>query len=107
MVFGGEGQVQPPKENGRISFSFLPSFATALTAAREVCRERDIMIIGEASAARCALESGHVDEIYLRIVPHVLGKGIRLFDSGPTSHGFRPTSAAMTDSATHIHLAAI
>ncbi|WP_317939016.1 dihydrofolate reductase family protein [Sulfitobacter pontiacus] len=107
LVFGGERPDTKPKENGRISFAFLPDFTAALTAARQVCGERDIMIIGEASAAQSAMESGEVDEIYLRLVPRFLGKGIALFDTTSLNRDYRRTSVTMTEEATHIHLTAL
>tara|TARA_R110002020_G_scaffold316361_11_gene531593 strand:+ start:8500 stop:9012 length:513 start_codon:yes stop_codon:yes gene_type:complete len=104
FVIGGEFPAKPPNENGRISFQFLPTFELALTAARRICGERDVMIIGEASAAQAAIASGEVDEIFLRIVPCVLNKGIPLFNGSAQHRQYRRTSVMMTDQATHIHL---
>ncbi|MDF3420108.1 riboflavin biosynthesis protein RibD [Sulfitobacter sp. KE29] len=95
-----------PTGNGRISIDFLPNFDAALAAARKACGERDIMIIGEASAAQSAMASGELDEIYLRIVPRVMKTGIPLFDGSALNRDFRRTSVTMTEEATHIHLTA-
>lgn len=107
VVIGGALPVARPRENGRISFEFLENFTAALAAARNACGGRDIMIIGEASAARSALDSGEVDEIYLRIVPRIMSKGIPLFGGSGLSRVYRRTSVTMTEQATHIHLTAL
>lgn len=107
FVFGSAPPSNPPCENGRISFDFVPTFEAAVEAACKACGDRDVMIIGEASAAQAAMASGAVDEIYLRLVPRFLGKGTPLFDTPALHHDFRRASVTMTEEATHIHLIAL
>ncbi len=104
FVIGGNEPASRPKENGCISFEFLSTFKEALSAARNACGDRDVMIIGEASAAQSAMASGDVDQIYLRIVPHFMRKGVPLFGGSASNRTYRRTSVTMTEQATHIHL---
>lgn len=104
FVISAEPPSTDPTENEKISFEFLPDFDAALAAARKACGERDIMIIGEASAAQSAMKSGEVDEIYLRLVPRILGNGIPLFDTSALSRHYRRASVTVTEEAMHIHL---
>ncbi len=107
FVFGAAAPATLPAGNGRLSFTFVADFATALASARTACGGRDVMIIGEASAAQAAMASGELDEIYLRVVPRVLKTGIPLFDGSAPSRDFRRTNVTLTEAATHIHLTAI
>ncbi|MSU91429.1 riboflavin biosynthesis protein RibD [Rhodobacteraceae bacterium 2CG4] len=106
FVIGGAPPARPPRENGRISFDFAMTFKSALAAARKACGGRDVMIIGEACAAQAAMASGEVDEIYLRIVPRVMGRGIPLFDGSAPDRGYLRSSVTLTEEAIHIHLRA-
>lgn len=107
FVVGGKTPATPPRENGRISFEFVATFAAALDAARKVCFDNDIMIIGEASVAQAALANGEVDEIYLRVVPRVMKQGIPVFGCTARERQYRRASVTMTEHATHIHLIAL
>jgi dihydrofolate reductase len=90
-----------PKENDRLKFNFVETFPEALVGARHAVRDRDIMLIGEASVAQAALNADAVDEMILRIVPKVLGNGVPLFGQlAPL--GFIRKSVTMTPTATHI-----
>ena len=106
FVIGTEPPSKQPIENGRISFKFVRDFAAALAAARKSCGERDVMIIGEASAAQSAMASGELDEIYLRVIPCVMKTGIPLFNDSALKRSYRRTSVTITEKATHIHLTA-
>lgn len=92
-----------PRTNGRISFRFVASFREALAAAREASEGRDVLVVGEASAVRATLEEQAVDELYLRIVPHLLGAGITLFGDDQRPQEFRMIGAATTATAVHLH----
>ncbi|MBW3098690.1 dihydrofolate reductase family protein [Pseudohoeflea coraliihabitans] len=106
FVISAAAPAKNPAENGCISFHFLPDFMTALAAARKACGERDVMIIGEASAAQAAMASGEVDEIYLRLIPRIVKNGIPLFDGSANNRIYRRTSVTITPEATHLHLTA-
>lgn len=93
--------VQSPKTNERLSFTFVKTFAEALAGARSAAGDRDVMLIGEASIAQTALNADAVDEMLLRIVPKLLGKGVPLLrDQAPL--GFSRKSVILTPTATHI-----
>lgn len=94
---------KPPRENGRISFSFVPCFDAALAGARAARKGRDVLIIGETGAVSAALEAQAVDELYLRIVPRLLGAGIPLFSGNQPPQQFRLIGTANTDGAVHLH----
>ena len=49
--------------------------------ARAVANGKDVLLAGGASIARQALPAGLVDEVVLHIVPKLVGRGVRLFDS--------------------------
>lgn len=67
----------PPKGNTRIEF--VNNLENAIEQAREASGERSVGIAG-GKIADSAIRSGVVDEIYLHIVPVLLGGGIKLFD---------------------------
>jgi dihydrofolate reductase len=104
FVVTDDPPAQSPRTNGRISFTFVASFREALVAAREASRGRDVLIVGEASAVRSALAEDAVDELYVRIVPRLLGTGIPLFGAGQRPQDFRRIDIATTATAVHLHL---
>ena len=53
----------------------------AVKQARAVANGKDVLLAGGASIARQALPAGLVDEVVLHIVPKLVGRGVRLFDS--------------------------
>jgi riboflavin biosynthesis pyrimidine reductase len=94
----------PPRENGRISFRFLRTYDEALRAARAACDDRDVIVIAEASASQAVLAKDQVDEIFLRIVPRILGEGIPLFGSSAPAATFRRLGVETSETVTHLHL---
>ena len=90
-----------PKENSRLTFTFLADFTEALAAARSAAVDKDVMLIGEASMAQMALDADAVDELVLRIVPRLLGRGVPLFrDQVPRD--FSRKSVILSRTATHV-----
>jgi dihydrofolate reductase len=66
---------------GGTTFHFVTDgIEAALTQARQAAGSRDISLAGGASAARQYLAAGLVDEMWLHVVPILLGSGERLFD---------------------------
>jgi dihydrofolate reductase len=94
---------EPVEMKGGTTFHFVTGgFGEALARAREVAGEKDIDIAGGASAVRQALEAGVVDDLYLDILPVLLGAGESML---PGTAGISLTQAEVTHSpiATHIH----
>jgi dihydrofolate reductase len=63
------------------TFTFVTDgVESALQQARAAAHGKDVAIAGGASAVRQYLAAGLLDELYLHIVPIVLGAGERIFD---------------------------
>lgn len=68
-------------ENGQLSFTFVTDgFASAVEQAKQAAGDRNVSIIGGAHAAQECLRSGLVDELIIRLVPHIAGGGTSLLD---------------------------
>ena len=71
----------PLVAQGGTTFHFVTDgIEAALAQARQAAGSRDISLAGGASAARQFLAAGLVDEMWLHVVPILLGQGERLFD---------------------------
>ena len=78
----------------------------ALTQARQAAGSRDISLAGGASAARQFLAAGLVDEIWLHIVPILLGQGERLFDDALDDlHGLTLVKTVQGAGVVHLNFA--
>ncbi len=53
---------------------------SAIKKAREIAGDKDV-VIGAPSVVKQCLNAGLLDEIHIDLVPLLLGKGVRLFDS--------------------------
>jgi dihydrofolate reductase len=72
---------EPLTMEGGTTFTFVTDgIEAALDQARAAAGERDVMIAGGAHAVQEYLAAGLLDELYLHIVPIVLGAGERLLD---------------------------
>jgi len=70
---------EPLPMDGGTTFHFVTSgIESALEQARAAAVDRDVSIAGGASAVNQYLRAGLLDELYLHIVPVVLGSGGRL-----------------------------
>src|SRR5216110_3160194 len=70
---------KPLPMRGGTTFTFVTEgIASALPQARAAAGDKDIAIAGGASAVRQYLAAGLLDELYLHIVPVILGSGERL-----------------------------
>ncbi len=66
---------------GGTSYTFATdSIRSVVKRAREAAGGQDVIVMGGANAAQRCLNAGLLDEIYLHIVPLLLGDGTRLFD---------------------------
>ena len=88
-------------ENGT-TFTFVTDgIESALAQAREAAGDRDVAITGGASTVQQYLAAGLLDELYLHIVPVVLGAGERLLENvgDPT---LEPVKVVASPVVTHI-----
>ena len=53
----------------------------AIEQARAVADGKDVLLAGGVSIAQQALAAGLVDEVVLHVVPKLIGRGVRLFDT--------------------------
>jgi dihydrofolate reductase len=73
---------EPLSMRGGTTFTFVTDgIESALEQARTAADGRDVAIAGGASAVRQYLAAGMLDELYLHIVPIVLGAGERLLEN--------------------------
>ncbi|HLO81404.1 MAG TPA: dihydrofolate reductase family protein [Bacteroidia bacterium] len=53
---------------------------TALSLAKSIAKEKDVLVMGGANVAQQFLEAGLLDELHIHIAPVLLGSGTRLFE---------------------------
>jgi dihydrofolate reductase len=70
----------PPKGSTRFIFC-SDGIEAAVRAAKDAAGDRNV-IVQSASACQQALGAGLVDEVFLHIVPIILGGGVKLFREG-------------------------
>ena len=93
----------PVEMAGGTTFHFVTDgFATALELARTASGSGNVDIAGGAATVRQAFALGAIDELYLEVVPLLLGAGERVFD-GVSDPGLEPLSVVHSPYATHIH----
>lgn len=93
---------EPLPMQGGTTFTFVTDgIEAALEQAREAAGDRDVAIAGGASAVRQYLAAGLLDQLYLHIVPIVLGAGERLLvDVGDPA--LEPVEVVPTPAVTHV-----
>jgi dihydrofolate reductase len=92
----------PIEMAGGTTFHFVTGgFEAALAHARAAAGEQDVDIAGGASTVRQAFAAGAIDELFLDVVPVLLGEGERLFD-GVADPGLEPVEVIHSLRATHI-----
>lgn len=83
-------------------FTFVPDgVGSAVSQARALAAERDVVVMGGAAVIRGALEQGLLDELRLHLAPVLLGGGTPLFTGGPP-RVLRQVHARATGHATHL-----
>jgi dihydrofolate reductase len=92
----------PLPMQGGTTFTFVTDgVESALEQARAAAGEQDVSIAGGASAGRQYLAAGLLDELYLHIVPIVLGSGERLLeDVGDPA--LEPVDVIASPAVTHV-----
>jgi dihydrofolate reductase len=93
----------PVEMSGGTTFHFVTEgFDAALSRAKDVAGEMDVDIAGGASAVRQALAADALDDLYLDVVPVLLGQGESMF-TGLTGLHLSPAQVIHSPHATHIH----
>jgi len=93
---------EPLVMQGGTTFTFVTDGAeSALKQARAAAGHRDVAIAGGASTVQQYLSSGALDELFLHIVPIILGAGERLLENvgDPT---LRPIQVIESPAVTHV-----
>jgi dihydrofolate reductase len=93
---------KPLSMRGGTTFTFVTEgIDSALKQARSAAGDGDISIAGGAHAVQQFLAAGLLDELYLHIVPVVLGAGERLLEDvgDPT---LRPINVVASPAVTHV-----
>ena len=86
------------ENGGRFVFTDLD---TAAARAREAAGERDVLVLGP-NICQQLLAAGEVDELWLQIVPVILGGGTPLFDGPPVD--LEPIDPPVAGAVTHLRL---
>ena len=97
-----ENQRDPLPMEGGTTFIFITGgIQAALSQAKEVAGERNVAIAGGANTVNQYLAAGLIDELWLHIVPVIIGSGARLFESVPDIK-LEPFEISGTPLVTHI-----
>ncbi|PZS28836.1 MAG: 5-amino-6-(5-phosphoribosylamino)uracil reductase [Pseudonocardiales bacterium] len=87
---------------GGTTFHFVTDgIESALEQARAAAGDGNVCIAGGASAVQQYLAAGLLDEIYIHIVPLVLGQGERLFDN-VADQVLEPIDVIASPAVTHV-----
>ncbi len=93
---------EPVTMKGGTTFTFVTDgVASALAQARAAAGDLNVSIAGGASTIAQFLAAGLLDELYLHIVPVILGAGERLFD-GAGRPTLEPIKVVASPAVTHI-----
>jgi dihydrofolate reductase len=93
---------EPLEMQGGTTFHFVTDgIESALEQARAVAGDKDVSIAGGASAVNQYLAAGLLDELYLHIVPVVLGGGERLLE-GVGDPKLEPVNVIASPTVTHV-----
>jgi dihydrofolate reductase len=92
----------PLPMQGGTTFNFVTTgIRSALEQARSAAGDKDIMIAGGAHTVQQFIAAGILDELYLHIVPIILGRGERLLENvgDPT---LQPVTVIASPAVTHV-----
>jgi dihydrofolate reductase len=94
----------PLELQGGTTFTFVTSgVEAALEQAGRAARGKDVMLGGGAEAAQQYLVAGLVDEMWVHLVPILLGGGERLFEGvGDDLHGLELVRTVAAPNVTHL-----
>lgn len=85
-------------------FHFVKTYAAAFRAAQKVSGDKPVLVVGEASALKAAMDTGEADEIRLRVITRTLGEGAALFEDGIPVDDYFVSEMETTPDAVHMHL---
>jgi len=80
FVLTEQAPAKKPKQNGRISFTFVDTVEAAIQQAKQAAGEKDVAVVGGPNVGRQLLKAGLMDELQIGIMPILLGEGQRLFE---------------------------
>jgi dihydrofolate reductase len=83
-----------------MSVDFVDDLARAVDTAREVARDKHVVIMGGGDVIGQAIAQGLVDELHLHVAPIVLGSGIPLFHRS-SQQRYRLAELQQTSHAVH------
>jgi dihydrofolate reductase len=93
---------EPLSMQGGTSFTFVTEgIEAALEQARAAAGDQDVSIAGGASAIRQYLAAGLLDELYLHVVPVLLGAGERLLENVGDPQ-LEPVKVVASPAVTHV-----
>jgi dihydrofolate reductase len=93
---------EPLPMQGGTTFTFVTDgIESALDRARTAAGDKDVTIAGGASAVQQYLAAGMLDELYLHIVPIILGAGDRLLE-GVGDPALEPVKVVASPGVTHV-----
>ena len=93
---------EPIEMEGGTTFTFVTDgIESALSKAKEVAGNRDVKINGGANTVNQYLAAGLIDELWLHIVPVIIGAGTRLFEGVPNLN-LEPIEVSGASLVTHI-----
>ena len=106
FVVSADPPTRWPKQSDRLTFTFVrEGMESAVRQALLAAEGRNVMVIGEASAAQQVLGTGLVNGLILRIVPVILGQGVKLFGAAGDRFELERESIVETPVTTHIRFA--
>lgn len=77
----------PPKENERLTFTFVTDgVESAVAQAKVAAGDRAVTVVGGVDVIRQLLQAGLVDELHVDVMPVLLGTGRRFLDDPTLAH---------------------
>ena len=88
-------------EGGTIFYFVTDGIESALSLAVQAAGDRNVKIMGGANTVNQYLVAGLIDELWLHLVPAIIGAGARLFEGVPNLK-LEPVELGGTSMVTHI-----
>jgi dihydrofolate reductase len=93
---------EPLEMRGGTTFTFVTDgIESALSQARDAAGDGDVTVAGGAQAIQQYLAAGLLDELYLHVVPVILGGGARLLENVGHSK-LEPVDVVASPGVTHV-----